>query len=110
MQIAEEIDSSAGTFDAAEDLVVGESGRGFVAIGAERHAIGEGTFASRGDESSFEDVGAIEIVTGYAQNVGRTKCPVSADVEIEKGCEYRRAIEARPAEPVDGPIASDQRG
>jgi len=90
--------------------VVGESWRCFVAIGAKAHAIRERAFALRGDESGFKNVGAIQVAAGRCQDVGRAKRPVSADVEIEKSRENRRAIETRPAKPVDGSIASDQGG
>src|SRR5438270_11128927 len=61
LEIADQVDLSARTFDAAEYLVVGESRSGFVPVRADGHAIGQHTFPCGGGESSVQNIGALEI-------------------------------------------------
>ena len=110
LEIADEFNLAAGALDTAKDLVIGESGCGFMAVSAEAHAVNECAFAVRGREAGFQNVGVFDVAAGGGENVGGMEEPVASDLYIEKSGEQGRAVETWPAQPIDGSIARDEGG
>jgi hypothetical protein len=95
-------DLAADAFDDAEDVGVGS---------ASGHEVDEADGAFGGLEGGFEDQGVGAIAAGDADAAfGRRDLPVAVVLCAEQGGEAGVGGEVRPAEPVDGAFAADQRG
>ncbi|GEJ56124.1 hypothetical protein AMYX_08650 [Anaeromyxobacter diazotrophicus] len=85
-----------------------EPGRAAVRV-AERHEVDERQRAGRGLEARLEDVGAGEVPARGGPPARRRDGEVPARGGVEQAVEDGRAVEARPAQPVDAPLPRDQR-
>jgi hypothetical protein len=108
LEIGDKFDFAPSAFNFTKNLVIGESGSGFVSIRAETHTVRENTLSGGRDEGVLKDVGAVDVMARAAKNVCRVQRPMSTDVGIEQRREDRGTIKARPAEPIDGSIARNQ--
>ncbi len=92
-----------------KDLVVRQQQPALVVLRGDRHQIGDDEAAGVRVEARLEDVRVIDVAPSDAGHRGRRQTPKSA-LLVENRAEDGRAVEPRPAEPVDRCVAADQRG
>ncbi len=91
-----------------QELVLRLEQPGLVRLVQHRHAVGHPEHAAVGAVDRLEDVRAGEVAPGRAGRSGRRE-PPAPGLRVEQAAEHRRAVEARPAEPVHHARPRDQR-
>ena len=76
---------------------------------AHRHEVGQDQLAASGHEPGLEQVGPVEVSAPRLEGARRREREAAAAFVVEDGGEERRAVESRPAEPVDRSVSGDQR-
>src|SRR5713226_2540689 len=78
---------------------------------AQRHEVDENGLARVGRKRGFEDEGVVPIATRRARGlIERLDLPMAVARLAEQRSEARAAIEARPAQPIDGAAVGDEGG
>ena len=74
-----------------------------------RHRVDDADDAAIGGEGGFEDVGARQVAAGRVERNRGLQLEAAAAVSVEDGGEHARRVEVRQTQPVDRPVARDQR-
>jgi len=94
----------------AHQLVSAVRVRSRIDAGVHRHEVGEGQLAAEGEEAGAQDVGVAQVGALGAEGPPGSDREAAAAILVEDGSEHRRAVEPRPAEPVERAVAGDQGG
>ena len=104
-----ELDLAALAPDQAEDLPLRQQEAMLLVLVGDRHEIGQHHAAARGLEAGLEHVGVREVPPRGLKGLRRCYPPAPRG-RVEDGGEQRRAVAARPAQPVDRAAPADERG
>ena len=96
-------------FDAAQQLAERRKRYPLLLLRHDRHQIEQTRGSGAAGEGRLDDVGSVEIASLRIMLDAGMDGEEAAFVDIEKTPEYRRRIEARPAQPVDRSAARDER-
>jgi hypothetical protein len=97
------------TLDGAQELILRPQLVPPVRLGAHGHQISEPHRTGGRPKRRFEDVGVGDVPPLGGERANRPHREAAALCPVQEGAEERRAVEPRPAEPVERAVAADQR-
>ena len=104
-----DLDLALHAFNDAQDLVIGPQRAALVFFRVHRHEIGQAQNTLGGAERGFEHVGVSNVAACGVEPSGRAQHETSPFLAVEECRKKRWTFEARPAQPVDGTGARDER-
>jgi hypothetical protein len=110
LELDAQLDLAAHAFANAQDLVLGKQRGRLLLLGQHRHQIGEPYFAGTGRKRRDEDVRIVRVRSLRRERRVRRDQEMAAACAVEQRRQQRRAVEARPAQPVDRSGQTDQGG
>jgi hypothetical protein len=105
-----DLDGALVAGEAAHELVVGHLAADQLVLAGQQHGVDERQPAAGRLEAGDEHVAVVGVGQTTDHRRGRADAEAPAARRIGQRREDRRAVEARPAQPLDAAVVADQRG